>query len=318
MMSLRLPLTLLAFTATATPGVAQPFEYAVPRTAHGHPDLQGVWPTEFLTLLERPPGVNTLVASPEEARAIAATIRTQQPDVIDPDVHTFDINQLGKVKGEFRTSVIVEPEDGRMPYTQTGLDVAAWSRVRDTQMFDHAEQRPLVERCLESLGYPPIRAVPIFLPRQILQTRDHVVIVTEDAVGLRIIRLAGEPPADSVRSMEGYSIGHWEGDTLVVQTTHLRGEDPARFVIGRPLLLGRDSTVTERFTRVSETELVYRYTVEDDELYTQPWTGEFSLTRHDVPVYEYACHEGNYSMPNILIGGQAQEAGRTEAERDRN
>ena len=90
-------------------------------------------------------------------------------------------------------------------------------------------------------------------------------------------------------------------------TTHLRAEDPARDVVGlRPLVLSADTRVTERFTRVSETELVYRYTVEDDALYTEPWVGEFSLTRHDVPIYEYACHEGNYSLPNILLGGRAE------------
>ncbi len=156
----------------------------------------------------------------------------------------------------------------------------------------------------------------MFLPRQIVQTRDHVVIVSEDGVGLRTIHLRGEPPPDVVRSIEGYSAGHWEQETLVVKTTQFRAEDPARNVIGRPLLLSRKSTITERFTRVSDGELFYRFTVEDDQLYSQPWTGEFSMTRQAGPIYEYACHEGNYSLANSLRGGQAEAALRAEIEQD--
>ena len=104
----------------------------------------------------------------------------------------------------------------------------------------------------------------------------------------------------------------------MVRTTHLRAEDPVRFALGRPLLLSRDSTVTERVTRMSETELCYQCTVADDDLYTQPWTGELSMYRHDVPMYEYACRERNYSMPTILVGGQAEAAKRAETEPNRN
>jgi hypothetical protein len=118
---------------------------------------------------------------------------------------------------------------------------------------------------------------------------------------------------DSIRSIGGYSVGRWEGDTLVVQTTNLRTDDPARTLAGRPMLLGPDTRITEWFTRVSDRELVYRYTVEDASLYTQPWTGEFSMTRADVQTFEYGCHEGNYSMPNMLRGGQAEAARKTAA-----
>jgi hypothetical protein len=169
---------------------------------------------------------------------------------------------------------------------------------------------------MESLGYAPIRVFRVLLPRQIVQTRDHVVILSEDGVGLRMIHMKGQPPPDIIRSIEGYSVGHWEGGTLVVQTTHLRAEDPARNVIGRPLLLSRGSTITERFTRVSDGELLYRFTVEDDQLYSRPWTGEFSMTRQDGPIYEYACHEGNYSLANSLRGGQAEAARSAERKLD--
>ena len=317
---MRLRLTVLALLASLAAAASAPAQqvrrYTVPRTEHGHPDFQGVWATGFITMLERPPGVEDLVATPEQARALAAMIRTKLPALIDPDVQISDIKQLAMVKGEYRTSTIVEPKDGRMPFTQAGTDLAARIGVRNSQSFDDPEQRPLSERCMESLAYAPIRSVPVFLPLQIVQTRDHVVIFSEGPVGLRLIHLGGQPPPDSLRTDAGYSVGHWNGDTLVVQTTHLRAEDQARDVIGRPLLLSRQTRITERFTRVSPTELLYQFTVEDGELYTQPWTGEFSLTRHDGRMYEYACHEGNYSLPNALRGGQAEAARAVETKKN--
>jgi hypothetical protein len=312
------PLALAGCLALSGAALAQQADrYAVPRTEHGHPDFQGVWATAFLTMLERPPGVANLIASPEQAQALVAAIRGGMPALVDPDFFVHDIRQLATVKGEYRTSLIVDPEDGRIPFTKAGLDLVARIRTRDAQQFDHPEQRPLVERCLENLGYAPMRAVPVFLPRQIVQTRDHVVIMSEDAVGLRLIHLNGASRPASLRSVEGYSVGRWEGDTLVVRTTHLRTDDPARMVIGRPILLSPDSAITERFTRVSDTELFYRFTVEDASLYTRAWSGEFSLTRHDVRTYEYGCHEGNYSLPNSLRGGQAEAARLAETKRDR-
>ena len=298
---------------TAVSASAQPLEpYSVPRTVDGHPDFQGVWGIATLTMLERPPGIDGLIASPEAAAVLVENIRAGMPAVVDPDVQNYDIDQLVKVKGEYRTSVIVSPADGRMPFTRTGLDLAAKIMDRDRNSYEGPDQRPLVDRCMEALAYAPIRTVPVFLPRQIFQTRDYVAILAEDAVGLRMIPLNGVSPNEALRSVQGYSSGGWEGDTLVVTTTHLRADDPARNVLGRPLLLSRDTRITERFTRVSATELFYRFTVEDDGLYTEPWSGELSLTKHDVLIYEYACHEGNYSMTNTLLGGRA-ETGADEA-----
>jgi hypothetical protein len=287
--------------------------YAVPRTEHGHPDFQGIWTTAFLTMLERPPGVPSLIATREQAEALVSAIRANAPKVVDPDFQLHDIRQLAMVKGQYRTSIIVEPEDGQLPFTEKGLKLAAEVKARDTNDFDAYERRPLAERCLENLGYAPMRAVPVLLPRQIVQTRDHVLISSEDSSGARLIHLGGLPPADVMRTIGGYSVGRWENDTLVVETTHLRADDPARSVNGRPLLLSRRSKITEWFTRVSATELFYRFTVEDDGLYTRPWSGEFSMTRHDGPIYEYACHEGNYSLTNILRNGRS-EAARLAAE----
>jgi hypothetical protein len=316
MSRLCLAFSLLVCFAVTPLAVAQSSEsYVVPRTEHGQPDFRGVWVTEFLTMFERPAGVPSLVASPEMAKGLVAAIRggIANSGVIDPDVFLHDIAQLTKVKGEYRTSIIVDPEDGQFPYSEAGLELLAWVMKRNDEMFDTASQRPMVERCMESFGYPPMHVIPYFSPRQIFQNRDHLVMLTEDASGLRIIRLAGEPPPKALRSVEGYSIGHWEGDTLVVETSNLRDEDPSRLVIGRPPLHSRNTRFEERFTRVSETELFYRVTVEDEGIYTQPWTGEFSLTLHDGPIYEYACHEGNYSLPNSLSGGRFNDAQRDAA-----
>jgi hypothetical protein len=302
----RLSLVLLVYLTSTLPlSAGNGGRYTVPRTEHGHPDFQGIWATSFLTTLERPAGVANLVARPDEAVKIAAAVRAKMPAVIDPDVQLHDIRQLARVKGEYRTSIIVDPEDGRLPFTQKGIELAASIEARNN-VYDDPEQRPLAERCLENLAYAPIRALRVTLPRQIIQTRDSIVISPEDSSGARVIHLGGHAPAEVLRSISGYSVGRWEGDTLAVETTNMRADDPARSVAGRPLLLSRRSKVTEWFTRVSPTELFYRFTVEDDELYTRSWSGEFSLTRFDQPIYEYACHENNYSLTNILRGGRAQ------------
>jgi hypothetical protein len=305
---------LLASVASTAAGVQQPRPdpakpYKVPRTDRGHPDFQGIWVAAFLTMLERLPGVEGLVATPEQAEKLVAAIRGKMPTLADPQVFIDDIQQLARVRGEYRTSIIVDPQNGRLPFTQSGLEILAKINTRNDTQFDNPEERPFAERCLENLGYPPIRTVPVFLPRQIVQTADYVVISNEDAPGSRLIPLKNRSLPESMRSIGGYSVGRWEGDTLVVQTTNLRTDDPARTLAGpRPVLLGPDTRITEWFTRVSDTELVYRYTVADASLYTQPWTGEFSLTRFDVKTFEYGCHEGNYSMTNMLRGGQAQAA----------
>jgi hypothetical protein len=309
-MDLRIPtLVFLAFSATSPVVIAQGHHhrYKVPRTEFGHPDFQGNWSTAFLTSLERPAGVETLVATPEQAEALVARIRKMMPAVNDPDVQLHDIQHLAMVRGDYRTSMIVDPADGRIPYTQAGLEQAARVKARDSK-FDNPEERPLQERCLESIAYAPIRTVPVFLPHRIVQTHDYVVIVSEGPGGPRTIPLHDQPPPDQIRSIGGYSTGHREGDTLVVRTTHLRTDNPARGNFGRALVTSGDTTIIERFTRVSDTELFYQFTVEDPVLYTRPWTGEFSLTRFDGRIYEYACHEGNYSLPNILRGGRVEAA----------
>src|SRR5262245_58396705 len=219
-MNLRLaPLTLLTAIAVSTPALAQQGQrYAAPRTEFGQPDFQGFWITGFITPFERPPGVDNLVATPEQVKNLGPMIRSKMPVLVDPDVAINDLKQLALVKGEYRTSMIVDPPDGKMPYSKAGTDLAAKVGVRNSTGFDGPEQRPLSERCMESLTWAPIRTVPVILPIQFVQTRNDIVIFSEGPVGMRVVHLGGQLPPASMRTDAGYSTGRWEGDTLVVET----------------------------------------------------------------------------------------------------
>lgn len=282
--------------------------YQVPRTEYGDPDIQGTWGARFSTLLERPEGV-PLVLSPEQAAGFAQGAYQQGglAGNTDPDIDIFGPPVLTRVNGEYRTSVIVYPEDGRLPYNEQGIQASSYGYFLGTG-FDHPEQRPGVERCIEAWASPPMRAFAYQLYNGFVQTKDKIAIVSEENAPLRVIHMDGQGRPDALRSMEGHSIGHWEGDTLVVETTHYDGRLPARATMGRPMLISGDAKVTERFTRVSETELMYQYTVDDPVYYTEPWRGEFSFTLSDQNhIYEYSCHEGNYSMTGALRGERVVE-----------
>ena len=141
---------------------------------------------------------------------------------------------------------------------------------------------------------------------QIVQTPDQIMILVEMNHAVRTIRLDGEPLPPQIRPWLGDSIGHWDGDTLVVETTQFHPQQSLRGAIKHQLYVGMDSVVTERFTRVGEQEIRYAFTVEDHELYRQPWRGELTFTPSNGQIYEYACHEGNYGMVNILAGERAR------------
>lgn len=304
---LRFLTVFICVTATASLIAQQSQHYKVPRTEYGHPDIQGAWATAFLTMMERMPGVGPLVLSPEEARGLVEKMVANRPALVDPDALIHDIRTLAVVKGEYRTSIVVDPTDGKIPFSPAGLALSTQIQSRDKDRFDNIEDRPLAERCLENLGYAPMRSVPVVLPRFIVQTHDEVLIFSEDSSGPRIIHVGAKPRPETARSVGGYSVGRWEGDTLVVETTRFRADYPARAAPGRLMVISPNTKVVERFARVSPTELFYRFTVEDADLYTQPWSGEFSMTRFDQPLYEYACHEGNHSLPNALSGQRVIE-----------
>ena len=221
-----------------------------------------------------------------------------------------------RIDGVARSSIIIDPPNGRLPArTDAGkkrlAEIAA--KAKKFGEFDHPEMRPLADRCLLSFGS---NAGPPMLPNYfynnnytIVQSKDHVVILAEMNHDARIIRLgAKEHARASVRKWFGDSIGYWEGDTLVVETTNIH---PTQLEQTSILWAYRGASenlkVTERFTRTGPDTIRYRFTMEDPETFTAPFTGELPFTRIDEMIYEYACHEGNYAMANILSGERSRE-----------
>jgi hypothetical protein len=227
------------------------------------------------------------------------------------------------IDGIPRSSIIIDPPDGRIPaLTAEGkarlTEYAA--RARKFGEYDHPEMRPLSDRCLISFGSnlgPPM--LPNYFYNnnyQIVQTKDHVMILTEMVHDVRIIRLGNtlQHPPKSVRPWFGDSIGRWEGDTLVVETTNIHPQQLSQTSILWPYRGASDNLkVTERFTRTGPDTIVYKFTMEDPSTFTAPFTGELPFNRIDEMIFEYACHEGNYAMTNILSGERAKEKRATEA-----
>jgi hypothetical protein len=296
--------------------------YRPPRTAEGMPDMQGVWSNASITALERMPAYHQLVLSTAEVAAATAAhpqvVRQRTDDNqsqrpldgsdlrsgrgynafwIDPGM------SFGRVRGEFRTSWIVHPADGRIPYTDAGRDwIAQLARKRES--YDGPETRPLGERCLAVGGRvgPPMLNGLYNNNYQIVQTADYVVIHVEMISHARIIPLRGRRSVAGTPELFGESLGRWEGDTLVVETSNfhpLQAESAVH--------LTRDGKVTERFTRVSDEQILYEFVVEDPFFYQQPWRGELSFNKSAQRLYEYACHEGNYAMVGVLAGAREQE-----------
>jgi hypothetical protein len=230
---------------------------------------------------------------------------------IDPGTTAFQIN------GMYRTSIIVDPPNGRMPdrtprgaarvaatagvYSLPNTGSAWWLDQEGPGPYDDPESLALAERCLLSFaGGPPILPSLYNNFTRIVQTDDYVMVLLEMVHDARIIRLGSEHRPDSYQSWLGDSIGWWEGDTLVVDTTNFRDN---------PGLYGADENLhlVERFSRLENGDLLYQFTVEDPTAWTASWTGEYSWQRSDQRVYEYACHEGNYAMGNILRGARLLE-----------
>jgi hypothetical protein len=306
-------------------GAASAETYRPPRTSSGAPDLQGVWTNTALTFLERPPIFKGLIATEAEAAMMMAGFRQMTGSMLDPkpidpnlpappvvksapntDYLEMDLN-LARINGQMRSSWIVEPANGLIPFTEAGKKA---ERATAKGSFDGPEGRPLMERCLIAIGSPegpPMMNAAFNGHYQIIQTPTHVVIQVEMNHDVRIIRLGDRthPPA-AAHAWMGDSVGWWEGDTLVVETTNFDTRGEVASLNGR-FVHGPKTKITERFTRTSKTEMLYGFTVEDPDYFKQAWHGEMPWRAAKGPIYEYACHEGNYSLSNALSGARVQE-----------
>ncbi|MXX28587.1 MAG: hypothetical protein F4X31_13675 [Gammaproteobacteria bacterium] len=303
---------------------AEPF--AAPRTDFGHPDLQGTWTNATITALERPDQFDRLVLT--EAEAAEWERRTAGFfEAIDnipegglqagEDVGGYNSFWMDpgtralRVDGEPRSSIITSPSSGKLPY-RLGARIKLINFMGNViNAFDGPEQRPLGERCVVgfgSTGGPPMLPVLYNNNYQIVQTPDHVMIHVEMNHDARIIRLGGEHPPAQVRPWMGDSVGRWEDDALVVETTNFHPGQTFRAAVKHQLLLSPEGVVTETLRRVGEAEIKYSFEVEDPALYTEPWRGEITFRPADGRIYEYACHEGNYALPGILAGARREEA----------
>ena len=295
--------------------------YTVPRTPDGHPDLQGFWTNQTYTPLERPEGVEKAFYTLEEAAAIeegraAREASLTTPGTI-PDVH-YDFTQFGLDRSQsafarnLRTSMIVDPPNGRLPPVNAegrrrAAEVAA-ERERMGGRWDAAENNQLDDRCIIMRGAgPPMMNAGYNANYQIVQNRDYVMFLVEMIHDARIVPMDGRgAPPDRARQWMGMSRGRWEGDTLVVETSNLNGENPFSGSSDR-------MRVTERFTRVADDTIDYRFTVDDPATWDRPWTAEMPMRRTIGPMFEHACHEGNYGLYNTLVGARLEEQRAAEA-----
>ncbi len=316
----------------------RPGRYVVPRTPDGHPDLQGNWSNATLTPLERPMGLPRALSAAQvtalekvRADSMEKLSKASDPDRPAPpkggdgstgaagNVGGYNYfwidagDHLAVINGERRSSIVVEPADGRVPtLTPAGRErqTARFQAARKFGEYDNPENRPLAERCILSFGS---NAGPPMLPNYfynnnytIVQSKDHIAIMTEMVHDTRIINMGKvDKLPKQMRPWMGDSWGRWEGDTLVVETTNFHPEQIFRSA-------SDNLKVIERFHRVNANMILYRFTIDDPTTFTQKWSGELPFVKMDEQIYEYACHEANYALSNILSGERARdrEAGR--------
>ena len=284
-------------------------KYTPPRTPDGQPDLQGVWAMATLTPLERPAefaGKEFLTeqeAAAYEKRTLDQLNSDRRDGSADADLrrnyNEFWRDRGSKVVASHRTSLIVDPPDGRIPPFTPAMRQQRAARAEAGRVPRGPEDLPLRIRCI-SRGLPMV-PTPNNNFFQIVQAPGTVAILQEMMYELRIIPLnAGPHAAAGVRGYMGDPRGHWEGDTLVIDTTNFIGKDD---------FLGADENLhlTERLTRTDADTILYRFTVDDATAFTRPWSGEIPMNRTQEGIFAYECHEGNYSMIDILAGARAQE-----------
>ena len=319
----------LAFAAALLASTAVAADYHAPKNGFGQPDLQGVWTNASLTSLQRPAMFKSLTLTEAEAKALEkrrAEMRARADQPTDPnsgappagnDPGGYNASwtdpgvSLGRINGQVRTSWIVDPANGRLPYSEAGHKAYVDTLSKARNSWDGPDNRPLGERCVLGFGStagPPMLNVLYNNNYQIVQSKDSVAILVEMNHDVRIVRLnTRQHLPNHMRPWMGDSVGWWEGDTLVVETTNFNPGESLRPYFDNSILLSSNAKVTERFTRVSPTEIVYRFQVEDPATYSQVWKAEMAMNATKGPIYEYACHEGNHALPGILAGARQTE-----------
>ena len=305
------------------------------------PELTGIWTNISLTPLTRPQGIDHLVLTDEEARHIAegSVVVGFAVESIKGDTFTNPVegapqegsadfgvraynsfwvdpgNALALVKGKYRSSYIIDPANGQIPRRPINANGSSGSSRYVTGVGGNSDPEvlPLSERCLIGFGNtggPGMLSVLYNNTYQFVQTDDHVMILVEMVHDARIIptfasaeeaRVHHSP--DAIKPWLGDSVGWYEDGALLVETININPQQASRSTIA----ISDEGRLIERFERYSDSEIIYRFTVEDSSLYTQPWTAELSFHTTEGPVYEYACHEGNYAMEGILAGARLQE-----------
>ena len=284
---------------------------AVPRTPWGDPDLQGVWSYASLTPLERPASVGgrEFFTREEAARLEAETQVDAPPPPGDPGTYNAIWWDRGKVASNLRTSLIVDPPDGKLPLTSEARQrIAAQAEYTRAHPADSWLDRSPWDRCITYHGVPPI-STGYNNTYQIFQIPGYVVILVENIHDVRVIPLDGRPRlGDTIRQWNGDSRGHWQGNTLVVETANYSDKTQLRFPSST------NTRAVERFTRVADDVIDYQFTINDPTVYSRPWTAVRPMTRlAEYRIYEYACHEGNYALSGILAGARAEEKAAEEA-----
>ena len=289
--------------------------YTAPRTPDGQPDLQGFWSNSTITPLERPKNVTKEFFTQEEAleaakKAAAADEEQTEPGTV-ADVH-YDFTQFGLDRSQgamalnLRTSLIVDPPDGRLPPLsaegQRRAAERAAARKSRGGLHDAVQNEPLGARCiLMDRNGPPMLGGAYNNGYQIMQAPGYVMILTEMLHDVRVIPLDGRPHLPpNVRQWTGSYRGHWEGQTLVVETTNLTDKFAFQGA-------SENMRLTERFTRVADDMIRYRFTVEDPATWTKPWSAEVPWKKDVGPLFEHACHEGNYGLYNTLACARVEE-----------
>ena len=319
--ALAVPATLLVLVATpAAAQTAKSKSSAVPRL-DGHPDLSGIWTNATLTPMERPaqfagkPTLTDAEAATFE-QAAAKDLKAEDGASDGPIIRAAGSSgtggynalfldrgtQMDRIDGVKRSSLIVDPPDGKRPPVTDAARARTAKEMRNFFNYDDVKNRPLSERCIIGFGStagPPMMPVLYNNTYEFVQTKDNLMILVEMVHDVRVIKMNGTHPPANVRTLLGDSIGHWEGDTLVVDTTNFRPEG----AFGG----AENLHVIERFERTGPGTILYKATIDDPSTFTKQWTMEFPFNATKGPVYEYACHEGNYAMNDIMGGARKME-----------